>query len=233
MIEHHPHLEILRQFVDRSLPVSISVIVSAHVELCSQCQRTVEYLTKFAALEAFELLEDNISNVDDIIMSESSENGLLEEIQSNLMNSISNESVAQHADRTKDTSEIDVAGQRIVLPKVLMSIALKEWKSFGKISRARLQLNDGKRRTSLLRIDKGGCIPSHSHCGFEITLPLHGRFDDEMGHYGVGDFIWLNTDHTHAPQTSEGCLCLTVSDDALRFRQGVSQLINPLGKLIY
>lgn len=235
MIEHHPHPDILKQFVDASLPVSISVIVSAHIEMCSKCQQSVAHLTDIAGLKAFDMLEDDILHMHDIddeqhVFSDFFDSRSFKNIQSNVMASMTCEPVMASP---VNSQAIEVAGKQFILPRALNSLVLKEWRGFGKISRARLQLDDGKRRTSLLCIDKEGFIPFHSHCGFEITLLLQGSFDDEMGHYRVGDFIWLNEEQTHAPITSEGCVCLTVSDNALRFRQGVSQLINPLGKLIY
>ena len=105
--------------------------------------------------------------------------------------------------------------------------------NLGKISRARLDFEDDAHHTSLLHIDKDGQVPCHTHKGFEITLLLEGSFEDEMGVYNKGDFIWLDGNHTHQPATKEGCVCLTVSSDALYFTKGVSQLFNPLGKYIY
>jgi putative transcriptional regulator len=64
-------------------------------------------------------------------------------------------------------------------------------------------------------------------------LLLQGSFEDEMGTYHAGDFIWLNGKHIHQPVTKTGCVCLTVSSDAIRFVKGVSQLLNPIGQFIY
>ncbi|NOH95983.1 ChrR family anti-sigma-E factor [Vibrio sp. 99-70-13A1] len=143
-----------------------------------------------------------------------------------------NTDLAQTAAPT-ETMEIEVAGQSFTMPRALHSVVRKEWLGLGKISRARLDFEDGPRHASLLHIAEGGQVPSHTHKGFEITLLLQGSFDDEMGHYSAGDFVWLDGKHTHNPVTQEGCVCLTVSSDALHFTKGVSQLFNPLGKYIY
>lgn len=152
---------------------------------------------------------------------------------SDMLAQITSLPVEEPTTRPKTVTEIEVAGKRISLPNAIKSLALKEWQGLGKISRARINLDDETRRTSLLHIDKGGSVPHHTHKGFEITLLLQGSFEDEMGTYHAGDFIWLSGEHTHNPVTQEGCVCLTVSSDALHFTQGVSQLFNPLGKLIY
>jgi putative transcriptional regulator len=64
-------------------------------------------------------------------------------------------------------------------------------------------------------------------------LLLEGSFEDEMGSYHEGDFIWLDGKHTHNPVTKEGCLCLTVASDSLHFTQGLTKMLNPIGKFIY
>jgi putative transcriptional regulator len=76
-------------------------------------------------------------------------------------------------------------------------------------------------------------VPEHTHKGFELTLLLDGEFEDEMGKYVKGDFICLDSAHKHSPQTTQGCLCLTVVNDALQFTKGMSKLLNPFGNLIY
>lgn len=154
-------------------------------------------------------------------------------IEATMLDQITRLPVEKAVTLPKTITEIEVSGQRIALPNAIKSLALKEWQGLGKISRARINLDDETRRTSLLHIDKGGSVPHHTHKGFEITLLLQGSFEDEMGTYHAGDFIWLSGEHTHNPVTQEGCVCLTVSSDALHFTQGVSQLFNPLGKLIY
>jgi putative transcriptional regulator len=240
MISHHPSHDVLKQFVEGTLPVSVSVIVSAHAEMCSQCQKRIEELTQALAFEAFGPEEreplafsDLEMALDDCVSFEETDSGLLEEPSQSLIDFITSESTSRTSNVPSTITEIDVAGERIALPRALRSISLKEWKGYGKVSRARLTLDDDERRTSILHIDKQGHIPSHSHRGFEITLILQGSFEDELGVYHAGDFIWLSAAHTHAPVTREGCVCLTVSDNALHFKQGVSQLVNPFGKFIY
>ncbi|MXR68439.1 transcriptional regulator [Shewanella sp. JBTF-M18] len=247
MINHHPTSDVLAQFVAGNLPASVSVVVASHVELCSECNRAVQALTEQAAIDAF---GESIK-----------EQGLRDEPQAagledfsgldyfDFLNQFGDSDdyadlddcieaiTAQERDDTNQlpqtVTEIAVGGERIPLPTALKSIALKEWQGMGKLSRSRLALDDGDLRMSLLHIDKGGSVPCHTHKGFEITLLLQGSFTDEMGVYRKGDFVWLDGQHTHQPVTEEGCVCLTVSSDAIHFTQGMSQLLNPIGRFIY
>ncbi|QYK14329.1 ChrR family anti-sigma-E factor [Shewanella rhizosphaerae] len=250
MINHHPNSDVLAQFVAGTLPASVSVVVASHVELCSECTRAVQALTEQAAIDAFgesikeQGLRDepqaaglaDISALDDFDGLDDFDTcdqfGDSDEF-ADCINAITalERDDAQQLPQT--VTEIAVGGERIPLPTALKSIALKEWQGMGKLSRSRLALDDGDLRMSLLHIDKGGSVPCHTHKGFEITLLLQGSFTDEMGEYRKGDFIWLDGQHTHQPVTEEGCVCLTVSSDAIRFTQGMSQLLNPIGRFIY
>jgi putative transcriptional regulator len=239
MISHHPDHELLKQFAQGKTPISISVVVAAHVEMCAECQKSVEDITTSLAMEAFGIDQDDFDSEDAAVnvIDESGEGIVHSEVDnietSAIIDSITREPPEQNSRLLETVTEIAIAGERVSLPRSLRSVLIKEWKGFGKISRARLKLDDEARRTSLLHIGEGGHIPSHTHKGFEITLLLQGSFEDESGRYQAGDFIWLDSNHTHTPVTHEGCVCLTVADDALQFKQGVSQLFNPLGKLMY
>jgi len=225
MIKHHPNDTILKQFVAGELPATVSLIVSSHVEMCKSCQKHVASLTRLAAEQSFEVSDNLISY--DVDTPELDSDNL------SLIDMITALPIEQPSILPKTVTEIEVSNQRVALPRAIRSIALKEWKGLGKLSRSRLDIDDGDLRASLLHIDKGGSVPSHSHDGFEITLLLQGSFKDEMGTYSTGDFIWLDGKHTHHPVTDEGCVCLTVSSDAIHFTQGMSKMLNPIGKFIY
>jgi len=232
MIKHHPDTAVLKQFVAGELPLSVSLIVSSHIELCQHCQAQVSALTEQFAAATF---NDEVLNPVPIHHSNRFETSDFN----------SDESLAMIDDITtleaeldtellpKTVTEIEVSGRRLALPRALKSIALKEWSGLGKLSRSRLDIEDGNLRASLLHINKGGSVPTHTHKGFEITLLLQGSFEDDMGRYQAGDFIWLDGNHTHSPITQEGCVCYTVSSGAIRFTQGMSQILNPVGKFIY
>ncbi|MEZ9394044.1 ChrR family anti-sigma-E factor [Vibrio splendidus] len=229
MIKHHPNAAILKDFVDGTLADSVSLIVSSHVELCEHCQQQVSMLTAQAADSVFESDTSGLQLSDSEMDAFLSDDG---EFDFDAIAQITADS-SQAIEVTPEVQQVTVADTTFTIPRALNSVARKDWMNLGKISRARLDFDDEAHHTSLLHIDKDGQVPCHTHKGFEITLLLEGSFEDEMGVYNKGDFIWLDGDHTHQPATKEGCVCLTVSSDALYFTKGVSQLFNPLGKYIY
>ncbi|MEZ9266312.1 ChrR family anti-sigma-E factor [Vibrio splendidus] len=236
MIKHHPNAAILKDFVDGTLADSVSLIVSSHVELCEHCQQQVSMLTAQAADSVFESDTSAFeSDTSGLQLSDSEMDAFLSddgEFDFDAIAEITADS-SQAIEVTPEVQQVTVADTTFTIPRALNSVARKDWMNLGKISRARLDFDDEAHHTSLLHIDKDGQVPCHTHKGFEITLLLEGSFEDEMGVYNKGDFIWLDGDHTHQPATKEGCVCLTVSSDALYFTKGVSQLFNPLGKYIY
>ncbi|MCZ4308515.1 ChrR family anti-sigma-E factor [Vibrio atlanticus] len=236
MIKHHPNAAILKDFVDGTLADSVSLIVSSHVELCEHCQQQVSILTAQAADSVFESDTSAFeSDTSGLQLSDSEMDAFLSddgEFDFDAIAQITADS-SQAIEVTPEVQQVTVADTTFTIPRALNSVARKDWMNLGKISRARLDFDDEAHHTSLLHIDKDGQVPCHTHKGFEITLLLEGSFEDEMGVYNKGDFIWLDGEHTHQPATKEGCVCLTVSSDALYFTKGVSQLFNPLGKYIY
>ncbi len=222
MINHHPDLELLKQFVAGTLPASVSVVVASHMEMCQHCADSAEALTEQAAQEAFEL---------DSLEPEAFDQNTLAMIEA--ITQLEQEDNICHKSSEPTALDLKVAGQTLSLPGAMQSISLKPWKKMGKLARARLDLDDDNLKTSLLHIRKGGNVPCHTHKGFEITLLLQGSFEDEMGTYQQGDFIWLDGKHCHQPTSPEGCICLTVCSDAMQFTRGASQLLNPLARFIY
>lgn len=229
MIKHHPNAAILKDFADGNLADSVSLIVSSHVELCEQCQKQVSMLTAQAADSVFESDTAGLKLSDSEMDAFLSDDG---EFDFDAIDQITAD-MSQAVEVVVEAQQETVSNTTFTIPRALNSVARKDWLNLGKISRARLDFDDESHHTSLLHIDKDGQVPCHTHKGFEITLLLEGSFEDEMGVYNKGDFIWLDGEHTHQPATKEGCVCLTVSSDALYFTKGVSQLFNPLGKYIY
>lgn len=237
-MKHHPNHELLTAFASAELPASLSIAVAAHLELCPKCQARVEALTQHHAEQIFQPFSDDNTAASPFVDSQSANGQFIEnqEEYDHLFDELID-------DITADDSLIDVAEpepvqitfkqQVYTLPRALRSLTLQKPQKLGKLTRSRVELQDGQLKTSLLHIEPGGTVPMHTHKGFELTLLLSGEFADEMGHYQPGDFIWLTGEHEHTPSTETGCLCLTVSNDALQFTQGISKLLNPIGQFIY
>lgn len=231
MIKHHPSEEWLTKFVSGDLPASISSAIAIHAEMCPVCQAQIELLTEKAAtaLEISEapLAASNQSN--DEVTADFSLCGLdIDDMIADITSDNSIEPATASANLT-----LEVKGNSYPLPRALNAIDMGSFSGLGKISRAKLQLNEGEIHTHLLHMEAGGKVPVHTHKGYELTLLLAGTFSDDMGEYSPGDFILLDGQHQHQPYSKDGCLCLTVVNDALHFTQGISKLLNPIGQYIY
>jgi putative transcriptional regulator len=223
MIKYHPSEALLESHAAGELPASMSIAVAAHCELCACCaEKLAQYETK-AAAAAFD--DEDVVAQDSVAQ---------EDVFAEMMAAIvAGESKPLTKVSASPMSEIEVAGERYNLPTALRRYHHLGWNSIGAISRARLPLNEGDTRASLLHIGMNGSVPSHTHKGMEVTLLLSGHFEDEHDKYVPGDFIVLDSSNHHTPQTHDGCLCYTVADAPLHFTKGVSQLLNTVGRVIY
>jgi putative transcriptional regulator len=84
-------------------------------------------------------------------------------------------------------------------------------------------------RTYLLQVPKGVAIPHHGHNGPEFTVVLKGRFVDEGGVYGPGDFAESGEGLEHHPavEGEEACVCLISGHGGVK-ATGLLRLIQPL-----
>ncbi len=221
MIKHHPTDAVLSQYACGTLPASVSVIVSAHCEMCPLCRSKLGTMEKIES----QLVFDDSGE-------ENADAGWQGDEAMAMIDAITADA-ASDCTALVEPRALNVMGTDLMLPTALGTVAVSAFRGIGKISRARLELEDGNLRTSLLHIEAGGEIPEHSHNGFEITLLLSGEFSDEMDTYRAGDFMWLDARHRHTPKTKTGCVCLTVVSDALIFQKGLSKMLNPIGRLIY
>ncbi|WP_105169585.1 ChrR family anti-sigma-E factor [Pseudoalteromonas sp. T1lg23B] len=216
MIKYHPTEELLTQFSQGALPATLSIAVSAHIELCDCCRSKVESLESANADTLFTTLEDDIEQDD------------FSSLFAQITSSDDIDIPKAYVPKT-----LEYQNRTVALPRAIANMKRGNFVQLGKLSRSRLQLDDGELRASLLQIGAGGEIPHHTHTGFELTLLLDGEFSDERGSYVPGDFIWLDGRHHHSPATQSGCLCFTVVNSALHFNKGLSKLLNPIGNLIY
>lgn len=223
MIKYHPSADLLLTHAAGDLPASMSIAVAAHCEMCPECAEKVFAHEMLLSEAAFGQDQDSVPmTVDD----ESGFDAMLSSILSGAASPVTKISASP-------ASHVEVAGERYTLPTALRRYQHLGWNSIGAISRARLPLNEGDTRASLLHIGMNGSVPSHTHKGMEVTLLLSGHFEDEEGGYVPGDFIVLDGTTNHTPHTLDGCLCYTVADAPLHFTKGMSQLLNAVGRVIY
>jgi putative transcriptional regulator len=228
MISHHPSFELIQAFVKGDLPASLAAGIAIHADMCPKCQHTIAQCTEQLAESSFE--EEFLDRfiVDDINTVNNMQDLDLDLMISDIVATTDVDSVPVKVDKT-----IEFKGMNYTLPKALNSMEFGNNSQIGKLTRSRVQLNEGDIHTSLLHIHPGGGVPKHTHKGFELTVLLAGSFHDETGEYVKGDFIMLDGSHQHHPISTNGCLCYTVANDALHFTQGINKLLNPIGSFIY
>lgn len=224
MINHHPDSQLLQAFAAGTLAPSLSIAVSAHLELCRRCSRQVHRLE---ARLAESLLHGELA--DDEPVTDDLEAMLQQILQTPPTASPDPDDVVSPV-----LPVLDWQGQQILMPRALRQLLPVSWQRVGKVARARLALNeaDGS-RANLLAIEPGGGVPAHQHAGYELTLLLAGNMLDEHGCYQAGDFLLLQGSQTHTPVTPDGCLCYTVLDAPVQFTRGLPRLLNGFGSLLY
>jgi putative transcriptional regulator len=225
MIKYHPSHELLDTFVTGQLPASFSAAIAIHAELCDVCRNKITQLESTHANNAFSAAADeDFTLTADMLFNDWE--------MDSLICAITDDTEIIHTTVTTPIL-VNFNNTAYQLPRALQHIDLGKQLNVGKLTRSRLDLNEGVTHTSLLHIQAGGHIPNHTHKGSELTLLLEGSFEDEMGTYNKGDFILLNSNHTHSPMTKHGCLCYTVVDSPLTFTEGMAKILNPLGNFIY
>ena len=80
----------------------------------------------------------------------------------------------------------------------------------------------------IIKMDPGSRVPLHSHNGKEYILVLDGSFDDEYGSYSKGDLQINDSKIKHTPIASktEGCICLTITEEELVFYGPFGPILN-------
>lgn len=246
MIKHHPKFELIQSYVNGELPASLAAGISIHAQMCPLCQEKIMQLTDAVAERLFEQnVEPSINQKAEPLAQQTAMNSMaldgseasicdnmfdkmFDEMVNNITASNDIATVTTHAPKT-----ITFKGNEYQLPTALQHMTLGKPAQIGKLTRSRIQLNEGEIHTSLLHIAPSGGVPEHTHKGFELTLLLEGEFSDEQGDYVAGDFIMLDGRHQHNPISAKGCLCYTVANGALHFTKGINKILNPIGAFIY
>ncbi|WP_286235176.1 ChrR family anti-sigma-E factor [Thalassotalea sediminis] len=225
MIKHHPTFEMLTAYVAGELPASLAAGVAIHADKCSKCQQHIALLTEQIAEASFEHPQTpwEVENVDSDILSLDVEK-MIDDICSD--DGIANVTAIE-------AKKITLRDKEYQLPRAMQHMEILSSANIGKLSRARVMLDEGDIHTSLLHIEPGGSVPMHTHNGYELTVLVSGSFTDEMGEYFPGDFIMLDGKHEHNPVSEQGCLCYTVANAPQKFTQGINKLLNPIGNFIY
>ena len=210
-INHHLDEATLFSFGAGTLQPSLTVLVKAHLELCSTCRS--------AALAAAEIGGVILREQDEVAVGADSKSAVMDRIST----------------ATFHRLPIQVARREDEMPRALRSLlkdddlnALKWTKTGPGLAMHKLPKADDEHGFfGLLRIEPGRKMPDHGHGGTELTLVLQGAYEDAMGHFGRGDIADLDESVIHTPVVTGdvACICLVANDAPTRFQSWPARLV--------
>jgi putative transcriptional regulator len=211
--KHHPDQSTLLAYASGSITESFSLLIAAHLEWCAECRA-------------------------ELAKAESLGGGLLEKLPQAEM---SNTALTQIWETIDSGSRIEQPTRKLPpidgLPSVLSNLFPNgldqvEWNRLAPgIKQHKLtNLDSGAGTTRLLQIDKGICIPDHTHLGTELTFILQGSYSDKTGQYQRGDLSDVDGSLKHSPivDSEQPCICLIATDERLVFSSMFNRIIQPL-----
>lgn len=218
MISLHPTQQQLHDFVEGNCVPAMALVISAHVDMCPECQKQVAAMQEQASEKAFEA------------------EAFSPEFSA-MLAKITQLPEAERIVTEVPSAQIELEGRTFDLPRPLRRYVSKtgDWsRLLGKVWQAPVDLGPiGK--ANFIYMEEGGSVPEHTHRGNELTLVVNGEFSDGIAHYDSGDFITMNGENTHTPgsDAEEGCLVFTIVDQPLHFTSGIARLLNPFSHLFF
>jgi len=203
MSERHPHDDLMLAYAAGTLAAGPSVVVGAHLEGCAHCRERVR-LARSVGGALLDEMEPAPMQVDALAQ---------------VLAAIDAPTVAPAPAAAPGARPPLPPG--MVWPRALRHGQVSRWRLLGPGMRwSRVSLPwDPAANVFLLRIGPGRSLPQHSHGGRELTQVLHGRFGDERGEFGAGDFDEADGDVHHQPMVAaqQECICLTSVEGGMRF----------------
>lgn len=206
--------------VTGKLPEPLSLVIASHIAI------NKDAMAKYTALctAGGEMLED----LQPAAVNDNALDALMDKLES-----------LPQKDEQKNTKPdtFDAETRRIIpeplLPYLKENLSDLKWRSLGGGVREYALPTTKGFRTSLLSIEPGKSIPSHTHKGVEYTLVLDGAYEECGENIVTGDFVCNDASDTHQPiaDPTHGCLCLAVIDAPLKFDGLLGWLINPFLKV--
>lgn len=216
----------LQQYVAGALDPTTSLMVSAHCDMCSTCNKYAEFLTEKGG---------------DKLDSEDTDEGLNRAFVTMMDDIVANDIEIPHAvwlrQEHEPKSEMELDGKSFAVPRTLTKFVERDltWSRYlGRMSHAHVSIGGGN-LAQFIFIEAGAGVPEHTHKGSEMTLVLYGEFSDGLSVYKNGDLMFMNGDHKHSPrvETEEGCLVFSIIDQPLQFTSNWARIINPLSTLFF
>ncbi len=231
MIKFHPGPEQLSEYVQGGLSPIDSIMISAHCDMCERCEKIAHQQTLIHA----EKFEGDTSSIGALKDGASQHRGFDDMLESILK--LPADKRAKHRSKGLSAS-VELDGRRFILPKTLRKYisSTGNWTSMvGRLWQAPVDIGNDSVAANLIYMGQGGGIPEHSHRGIETTLVLKGAYEDGLNQYQAGDYVYMDSSNTHAPEchSPQGCLLFTVLDQPLHFTSGVARYTNPFSHLFF
>lgn len=222
-IKHHPDEATIMAYAAGTLDEAFSVLVSCHLEVCSQCRQTLRTFQDIGGA--------GLETMPEARLDEGSLGRALETISAT-----DSSKQGDNVPKVAKKSEIK-PGKWEKLPKALSHYLSSEisdvkWKRAGiGVWQKPIELSSGaKSSLRLLKIAPGRAMPEHSHGGQELTLILKGAYEDEIGVFAAGDVADLDDSIEHKPTvvSQDYCICLAATEAKTKFTGLASRLLQPI-----
>ncbi len=211
-VKHHPAEETLAAFTAGNLDEGRSVVVAAHVAMCSSCQRLARGMEHLAG--------SDLETTQETALSQNALPSTLARLDLPLP-----ARWQQLSSNQKRLNDLDLA------PISLQPYELGPWQwiSRGVYWRAASVPVDNGARVFLLKAAPGTKLPRHTHTGNELTLVLKGTFTHELGRYCTGDLDDADETIKHQPVVDAGeeCICLVAMNGQLRLLGITAPIFQP------
>jgi putative transcriptional regulator len=219
MIKFHPTFKQLKEFSSGTSEPALALMISAHVDMCTECLHNCQAIQKKLSAEAF------------------SHQMPLDAKYKSMVEDIFQQPEPDFIAPSESSSIIELDGRSFTLPRALSRYVKNtgNWSHLmGKLWQAPVDLGDiGK--ANFIYMEKGGSVPEHTHKGSEMTLVIDGQYSDGIDNYDCGDFSIMDHSNKHLPHSDadEGCLVFTIVDQPLYFTAGIARLLNPFSHLFF
>jgi putative transcriptional regulator len=202
---------LVAQYVGGELGHGMSVLMASYLTLSPEARQDVAALEKIngALLEEAEPADMNADALDQLM-------ARLDEPEAPI--------APKQTSATSALNDDLPAPLRAFLAK---PIEQARWRfAYPGVRHMELPIGDAGETVKLLKIKPGKAAPRHTHNGMEATLVLRGAFRDGERVYERGELAVADHDVQHRPRAEgeEDCICLAVTDGALRFTDTLGRM---------
>ena len=204
----------MAQYASGGIGFGMSVLMASFVTLSPAARQQLETLEKINGL----LLDE----AEQVEMSDDALDALLDRLDAK-----SEDDVEAQASTDELNNDLP-APLRAILDKPIED---EKWRfAYPGVRQVKLPIGDNGETVKLLKIKPGKAAPRHTHSGIEATLVLRGAFRDGNRLYERGELALADQHIQHRPRAEgdEDCICLAVTDGALRFTDTLGRLARDL-----